>query len=316
MADPDESDAQRIDRLQQELAQASAQLSRVQAELHDVTGTRTSRPFALSGAGDDPTARLDARQSDQIRELLARLGVDADAASVHRFSNLAAVSDLAPDVVPGPAPARLTDPPRRVPVAFRLAVFGWSWWEGFGVLMGLTAPIALWGFFPFLIPAGCIAGLLVIVALRGRRSARRLGLLRWGKVVTVTKAEEISRGTYYAGTTYNNMLVSQARGWAVTRRWYSGPASTTRIDYTIDGVPGSMMLRGLPYDGGVVLADSRRPNRALCVSQFPYDVAPDASGELVGHLRVGTWIGIVATLVVEGALVAGAVAGASYFWFG
>lgn len=261
MAGAEESDADRIARLQQELAVAAAQLARVRAELHEVTGAPPSRPFVVpGGAADDPSPYVGEQQGDQIRELLVRLGVDPDAASIGAVAGF-----VRP---PAPTTERLADPPRRVPAAFRLAAFGWSWWEGFGVLMGVVAPIALWGNFSFLVPGGLLGGLVVIAYLRGRRSVRRLALLRWGKVATVTRVDEVSRGTYFSGTTYNNLLVPQARGWAVARRWYSGPASTSRIDYTLDGVPGSMVLRGLPYVGGVVVEAALVAAAAYSASYF------------------------------------------------
>lgn len=128
-----------------------------------------------------------------------------------------------------------------MPFVFWLAAFSRSWWELFGIVIGFAAPIALWAFLPPSIPAGFIAALVVIAVIRGRKNARRARLLKWGKVATVTNTDEVSRGTYYSGTTYNNVILAQARGWDVTRRWYSGPGSVSKIGYT---------LRGLPYDVG------------------------------------------------------------------
>lgn len=208
----------------------------------------------------------------------------------------------------------LADPPRPVPFSFRIAVFSWSWYEGFGLLMAVVAPIALWGFFPELIPTGCISALAVIAYIRGTKAYRRLGLVKWGKVATVTNADELSRGSYYGGMTYNNMWITQAHGWDVTRRVYSGPGSKSRIEYALDGAAGSFVLRGLPYDGGVVLAHSKHPAIALCVNQFVYDVKPGADGQMVGGLRPWTWVGIPCTLLMELGLVAGAISSVSYFW--
>lgn len=50
------------------------------------------------------------------------------------------------------------------------------------------------------------------------------------------------------------------------------------------------------------------------MSSFPYSVKPDASGELVGRLGAKMWIGILATLVIETALVVGAVYSALQLW--
>jgi hypothetical protein len=210
---------------------------------------------------------------------------------------------------------RLADPPRSVPFTFWIAAFAWSWYEGFSVLMGVVAPIGLWIFVPELIPAALFLVIAAIVYIRGGKAARRLLLAKHGKVATVTNADEISVGTYYSGMTYSNMWVTQAHGWDVSRRIYSGPGSKTRIEYTVDGAAGSFVLRGLPYAGGVVLALPQRPSIALCVNQFVYDVRPDAEGQLVGGLRRGTWIGIPLTMLMELGLVVAAVYSASYFVF-
>ncbi|WP_155992886.1 hypothetical protein [Nocardioides sp. URHA0020] len=255
------------------------------------------------------------RQLAEATEQVAR--VHAELAGAGRGSGAQLVDRLAarfagPPRTPDVAP--LAPPPRSVPIAFRLAVFSWSWWEQFGLVIGFTGPIALWGFFPWTIPLGLIAALVTIVVLRGRRSWVRLRLLKWGQVASVTGAQELSQGTYYSGVTYSNMIVPQARGWDVTRDFYSGPATTTQISYSLAGVPGTLRLRGLPYDDGVVLADSRKPSVALCVSSFPYAVKPDAGGELVGRLRARAWLGIVLTMLIEAGLVVATVASIDAFW--
>ena len=53
----------------------------------------------------------------------------------------------------------------------------------------------------------------------------------------------------------------------------------------------------------MILADSRKPGRALCVSQFPYSVKPGPDGQLTGELSAWLWGGIIATIVIEGTLV-------------
>ena len=88
------------------------------------------------------------------------------------------------------------------------------------------------------------------------------------------------------------MMVRQAHGWDVEKRWYSGPASKTKLEYELDATRRPDPP-GVPYVGGVILADSRKPQRALCVSSFPFNVKPDATGqfgdtgldavELAGH---------------------------------
>ncbi len=189
----------------------------------------------------------------------------------------------------------LAEPPRRVPLSY---------------------PIALFVFFPWLVPGVFIAGVLAIAVVRGRRYVRRAGLLEWGKVATVTNADEISRGTYYSGTTYTNMRVRQATGWVATTRWYSGPASKTEINFRVDDADGTLTLRGLPYANGVILADPRNLKRALCVSSFPFSVQPGADGEIVDHgLSPWSWMGIGSTIIVHVALLAGAWYAVDGLWF-
>jgi hypothetical protein len=208
---------------------------------------------------------------------------------------------------PGPpAPpevlAPLADPPRHVPFELKLSTFAWSWWELFGLAIGTAAPIALWMFVPQSFSIALVAAVLVIGWFRVRRY-RRLGLLKHGKVATVTNTEVLDTGTYYSGVTYQNMRVPQAHGWHVTRSFYSGPSTTTKIDYSVDGASGSLKLRGLPYEQGVVLADPSKANRAAVVSAFPFSMQPGPDGQLVGSLSVWSWLGVICTLVVEASLV-------------
>jgi hypothetical protein len=70
-------------------------------------------------------------------------------------------------------------------------------------------------------------------------------------------------------------------------------ATVKTADVASVGTYGELTLHGLPYDDGVILADSRRPNRALCVSSFPYDLERDQSGN---------WVGQVAPRVITGSV--------------
>ncbi len=190
--------------------------------------------------------------------------------------------------------ARLAPVPRPVPFAYRAVAIPFSWWTLFTLFMISVTPIALWIWIP--LAAAVVAGLtfVVVIALLLRKSVRRTAVLRWGEVADVVDVEVLSRGTYYSGTTVQNVRIAQAHGWTVERRWYSGPVTKTRIDYELNGTRASIVIRGLEYDDGVILADSRDPTRALCVSSFPYDLDPDDAGN---------WIGRVATRVKVGSLV-------------
>jgi hypothetical protein len=126
-----------------------------------------------------------------------------------------------------------------------------------------------------------------------RRERTQLALLKWGEPATVTNVDVASVGTYYSGVTYQNVRLAQAHGWQVTRRWYSGPGTTTKINYQLGGTGNTLTLHGLPYDDGVILADKRKPERALCISSFPYDLDRDASGNWVGHVAPRVIIGSI-----------------------
>jgi hypothetical protein len=182
-----------------------------------------------------------------------------------------------------PAPDdRLAPPPRSVPAGYRALVVPFSMWALFALFMIAVAPIALWIFVPIAAVATAAVAFVVVLTLLLRKSIRRNALLTWGEVATVRNAEVLGRGTYYSGTTVQNVRIAQAHGWQVERRWYSGPVTKTRIDYELRGTPASIVIRGLDYDNGVILADSRNPARAMCISSFPFDVQRDAGGNWTG----------------------------------
>ena len=74
--------------------------------------------------------------------------------------------------------------------------------------------------------------------------------------------------------------------------------SKTRIRYQLDGYQGDLTVRGREYIDGVVLADARQPERALCVTSFAYDLDRDETGNWVGRLRVRLVIGMVCWLLI------------------
>jgi hypothetical protein len=193
----------------------------------------------------------------------------------------------------------LAEPPRPVPLAYRLAALSLGGWELFTLLMALVAPIALWIAFPLLRSLALVVGATVLVVTRLRRSSRRVGILRWGRVATVT-----SRSARRSSSSYTNWPMRQARGWDVTTVLHPGGGTTTDVEYTVDAQSGRLRVRGLPYADGVVLADSLRPERAMVVSQFPHSVKPGLDGQLVGWLAPGRWAWVVLSLLLELGLVA------------
>lgn len=280
--------AEHVSELQRQLAEASAQVAQVQAQLARAQLTQAPAvPYA------DPSLP----HGLDLGSLLSSLG----------------------GLVGGPVPssepvAPLADPPRPVPWSFRLATFDLSWYELFLLVILTAAPIAVWIYFPAVVPAALLLAVAVIATFRGRRYARRIGMLKWGEVADVTHHEVVTQGTYYGGVTYNNMRKRTARGWDVSTLWYSGPAYTNKVDYTLDGVAGSLTYRGLLYTNGVVLADSRNPARALCVVEFPYSVKPGPDGQLTGEVSLGRWVGIAVTVFVEALVVVLAVEAVLELW--
>lgn len=285
----------------QQIVPGSGNLFQVLQALGSATTAGAAAPVVMvngqnvSGAQvTDLSSVLTPEVTQRIQESLSHLGLDSGLGAVFGQPP----GPPAPPEVLGP----LVDPPRHVPFQLKLSTFAWSWWELFCLLIGFTAPIALWLFVPEAFSVGLVVAILVIGWFRVRRY-RRLGLLKHGRVATVTNTAVQDVGTYYSGLTYQNMRVPQAHGWHVTRSFYSGPATTTKIDYSVDGASGSLQLRGLPYDQGVVLADPRKPERAACVSAFPFSIQPGPDGQLVGELSTWSWLGVICTLVMEATLV-------------
>ena len=239
---------------------------------------------------------------DQIKHATAGMNVDIGGDSVLHNVHLGKRTYGAPaDGSP------LAPTPRKVPWQFKALVMPWSWWTWFAVLMISVTPIALYIGIPL---AGAVAsgvGFLVIVMLRIRRDRLQLGLLKWGAVANVVDAGPVSVGTYYSGTTYQNVRMAQAHGWQVERKWYSGPGTKTKITYELNGVRNELVLHGLPYDNGVILADTRHPERALCISSFAYDLNRDSAGDWDGNLAARVVVGAVLMSVLLVAWAAGSV---------
>jgi hypothetical protein len=232
--------------------------------------------------------------TQRIQSSLSALGLEHGLGAMFGSTGMVGAPPATPEVV-----VPLADPPRPVPFAYKLATFDLSVYELFILVIGFIGPIVVWAYQPVVIPGVLIAVVLGMAYFRGRRYVRRIGMLRWGKVATVTDNDTLDKGTYYSGVTYNNMRKRTASGWDAKTIWYSGPAYKNKVDYSLDGATGSLEWRGLQYAQGVVLADSRKPDRAMELSMFPYSVKPGQDGQLTGELSAWLWGGIIATLVVE-----------------
>lgn len=197
--------------------------------------------------------------------------------------------------------------PRRVPLRFLLAeALPFRWWYLFTMFIVAIPPIIVWMWKPMLFLPAAVLVLVSIYGFHLSGVRTRITLLKWGQVASVTGAEVLSQATYYGGTTYSNVVLPVARGWTVTRPLWSGPKTKTRIRYRLDAFQGDITVGGREYLDGVVLADQRKPERALCVTSFPYDLDRDDSGNWIGHLRGRLQIGMACWLLVMIGWVGGA----------
>lgn len=210
--------------------------------------------------------------------------------------------------MPDPDGAALAPAPRKVPFLFLLTeLLPFRWWYLFAMFMVAIPPIIVWIMAPqFVLPAAILV-LLTIYGIHARGALTRIALLKWGQAATVTGSELLSQATYYGGVTYYNVVLPVARGWTVTRPLWSGPKTKTRVRYRLDGYQGEITVGGREYINGVVLADQRKPERALCVTSFPYDLDRDASGNWTGRLRIRLAVGMLCWLLVVIGWVWGAV---------
>jgi hypothetical protein len=271
-----ETPEERVARLQHELDQA---------KIDDLQKQLAAAQEAAGMHPPTPADQLPPRRRISVVKNGVRVFDNADIADLaRRFGDSGAG-------IAAPVDTNLAPAPRRVPWRFRAAVLPWSWWTVWTMFMISITPIALYIVLPISGAIAAAAGFVGIVAVRLVRNRTRLALLKWGAVATVVDTDVKGVGTYYSGTTYQNMRLAQAHGWQVDRRRYSGPGTTTEITYELNGQRNNLTLHGREYDNGVILADTRHPERALCVSSFPYDLERDSSGNWVGGLTRRVAIG-------------------------
>lgn len=191
------------------------------------------------------------------------------------------------------------DRPRWVPLSVPLAgVLAWDWRESFAVLMVLAIGVGLWIRVPELIPLVLLALLSGCVSVRARRIAAWMRVLRWARVADVVTVDTASAGAV-------TRRISHARGWNVQRRWYTGEILVSTVRYTVEGEHGYVSVRGLEYADGVIVASSKDPSTALCISDFPCDLRLDGRGRWTASLPRGFWGGGAATAAMYLLLVAG-----------
>jgi len=252
------------------------------APAQPATGARDAiGGLILSRVSDDEV------EAARLRRELADAKVEQLQARLAEITSIRSLPDLP-----------LSMPPRQVPVGYRMFVLPWSTWTVFTLVMIAAAPIALWIFWPVVGLVVTVVVLLAVVVLAIRKYAKLISLLRWGLPASATTAEPLDIGTYFSGTTYNNVRLPIAHGWKVTRSFYSGPGVKTRVRYQLNDATGAITLRGREYIDGVILVDSRRPKVAACVTSIPFDLSERTpSGDWTGRIRTGTVVGAIAMLV-------------------
>lgn len=270
--------------------------------------------------GNDWGAEIKKRRDAFNRTIIETGMSPAQFSDIFRASSRGAAGAAAVGQAGVSAPSvdsRLAEPPRRVPPAFWLAeLLPFRWWYVWILFLVGTAVgfglISVWTKTPVAFSVLAVLTLVAIYAFQFSGTTKRVALLKWGQVATVTGTEVVSRASYYSGTTWGFAPLPVAHGWRVARPLYSGPNTKTRIRYALNGWQGELVVSGREYYEGVVLADSRKPARALCVTSFAYDLDRDESGNWIGRIRprlmlgMGVWL----ILVIGWLALAGAVASA------
>jgi hypothetical protein len=299
----------KVEQIQARLAEIQAGHPEMAAPGHDAVRDLQAGLAQIQGTHPEIAAQV----QDALRQAQTRLAEFQASYPQAMAANPAAQESLRQVLgqvgmagyVPGPAPSTppppdfpLSAPPRPVPLSYRLFLLPWSTWTVFALFMIAVSPIAVWIFWPIVGVAVAIVVFLGIMVLAMRKYVRLMGLLRWGQQATSVEAVPLDVGTYYSGTTYQNMRLPIARGWQVTRKFYSGPGTKTRVRYQLGEATGELTLRGREYIDGVILVNSRKPEIAACVTAIPFDLAERTpSGDWSGRVRKGTIIGAVAMFV-------------------
>src|SRR6202034_845580 len=127
----------------------------------------------------------------------------------------------------GAVDSGLAPPPRRIPLAFRLAeALPFRWWYVWTLFIVAITPIVLWIQQPRAFAAVAVLTLAGIYATKVCGVRIRLGLLRGGRVANVIDRETRTDTTPYRRTTRYNVYLPVARGWTVVRQRLSGPNTT------------------------------------------------------------------------------------------
>lgn len=196
---------------------------------------------------------------------------------------------------------------RGVPLAVPITgIFLGDWRESYVVLMAFVVPGVLLAHFPALLPVVFLVLLALGLGLRLQKVALWWLLLSAGEVVT---AEAVARRPAGSG----NVQLAHATRWGVSRGWFTGEITDSRVTYTIRGQRRRLEIRGLPYTSGIILAHPRS-RKALCLSDLPFDLRQRHDGQWAASIPSDFWMGACATVALYAALVVGAVLSISAHW--
>jgi hypothetical protein len=197
----------------------------------------------------------------------------------------------------------LAAPPRQVPLVYGLAEALPAW-----LILALPAAGVLAAFFAGaqratlqgrIVPFVVLALPIAFTTWRAVRRVAFLGRCRVASSVTLEREEDTS-------TKNTNVPMRFARGWKVSREAYSGYTVRNHLRWMgDDGTSGTLVVRGTPWEQGVVLHDG--PN-AMCVVDLHSAPRPDHRGEWAPTLATWVWIRLVVVAGLFVALVYGFVA--------
>jgi hypothetical protein len=118
--------------------------------------------------------------------------------------------------------------------------------------------------------------------------------------VAASVALESSEDT---STKNTNIPMRVARGWKVTRESYTGYTVRNSLRWMgDDGAGGELIVRGTPYEDGVVLHVG---GKAICVVDLHCAPRPDHRGAWEPTLAAMVWVRIVFVVGLLGAIVYG-----------
>jgi hypothetical protein len=194
----------------------------------------------------------------------------------------------------------LRAPPRSVPWVYALAEMLPAWLiyvlPAAAVVGAVVAEAMEKARGAHLVPLPFLLLPLVVTALRARARVLFLRRCRVVASVTLESCEDTS-------TKNTNVPMRSASGWKVTRSSYTGYTVRNHLRWMgEDGTGGVLIVRGTPYDDGVVLHDGPK---AICVVDLHCAPRPDARGEWEPTLAPMVWVRIVFVSGLFAALVYG-----------